>query len=85
MYATLLASCRGLRHDLWPLPRDLALHPGRPDSNFMIDSYDWSLEPSAWASLVLPSFDDEKLWGDDSASFRAHTQSSPFWSNYEKL
>jgi hypothetical protein len=51
----------------------------------MIDSYDWSLEPSAWASLVLPSFDDEKLWGDDSASFRAHTQSSPFWSNYETL
>ena len=56
-----------------------------PDNNLMIGSDDWSLEPSAWVSRVVPSFDDEKLWGDDFQSCRAHTRSSPFWSDYAKL
>ena len=66
-------------------PETLPYIQDAPDNNLMIGSDDWSLEPWTWVSLVVPDLDDEKLWGDDFASFRAHTQSSPFWSNYEKL
>lgn len=66
-------------------PETLPYIQDAPDNNLMIGSDDWSLEPSTWVSRVVPSFDDQKLWGDDFQSFRAHTRSSPFWSNYEKL
>ncbi len=74
---------RDMIHDYHP--ETLPYTQAAPDNDLMIGSHDWSLEPWTWASLAVPDLDDEKLWGDDFASFRAHTQSSPFWSNYEKL
>jgi len=80
---TLASRIRGLIYDYHqetlPYIQDI------PDNNLMIDSDDWSLEPSTWVSRIVPSFDDEKLWGDDFRSFRAHTRPSPFWSDYAKL
>lgn len=79
----LAAKIRSMIHDYHP--ETLPYIQDAPDNNLMIDSDDWSLEPSTWVSLVVPSFDDEKLWGDDFQSFRAHTRSSPFWRDYAKL